>query len=132
ELDDPDNPDIKVPEAWSVARTGLQFILPIYVLLWCLMVEELSPGLSAFWAVATIMGIVVTQRPIIAACRGGRDFAAAIRLGIADLVEGFNLGARNMIGIGIATATAGIIVGTVTLTGMGLMMTDFVEFISGG
>ncbi len=37
-----------------------------------------------------------------------------------------------MIGIAVATATAGIVVGTVTLTGMGLMMTDFVEFLSGG
>jgi hypothetical protein len=37
-----------------------------------------------------------------------------------------------MIGIAIATATAGIVVGTVTLTGLGLMMTEFVEFISGG
>src|SRR5690606_7395245 len=41
-------------------------------------------------------------------------------------------GARNMTGIAIATATAGIVVGTVTLTGIGLVMTDFVEFISGG
>jgi hypothetical protein len=37
-----------------------------------------------------------------------------------------------MIGIAIATATAGIVVGTVTLTGLGLMMTEFVEFVSGG
>lgn len=132
ELDDASNPDIKIPEAWSVARTGLHFLLPILVLLWCLMVEELSPGLSAFWATATIMAIVVTQRPIIALFRGMDGLGDAIGQGIADLVEGFNLGARNMIGIGIATATAGIIVGTVTLTGMGLMMTDFVEFISGG
>src|SRR5690606_15479689 len=32
----------------------------------------------------------------------------------------------------VATATAGIVVGTVTLTGLGLMLTDFVEYISGG
>ena len=37
-----------------------------------------------------------------------------------------------MIGIAVATATAGIIVGTVTLTGVGLKLTEFVEFISGG
>jgi len=41
-------------------------------------------------------------------------------------------GARNMIGIGIATATAGIVVGTVSLTGIGLVMSAFVEFLSGG
>jgi TRAP transporter 4TM/12TM fusion protein len=132
ELDDASNPDIKVPEAWSVARTGLHFTLPIIVLLWCLMVEEMSPGLSAFWATAAVMTIVVTQRPIIAFFRGSRGLASAAKQGLLDLVDGLNLGARNMIGIGIATATAGIIVGTVTLTGMGLMMTDFVEFLSGG
>jgi len=130
-LDDPDAPITELPEAWAVARTGLHFVLPIVVLLWCLMVEELSPGLSAFWATATIMGIVITQRPLIALFRRA-DLAVAARQGLWDLVDGFNLGARNMIGIGIATATAGIVVGTVTLTGMGLMMTDFVEFVSGG
>ena len=37
-----------------------------------------------------------------------------------------------MIGIGVATAAAGIIVGTVSLTGIGLVMTEVVELISGG
>ncbi|MCP4283229.1 MAG: TRAP transporter permease, partial [Gammaproteobacteria bacterium] len=41
-------------------------------------------------------------------------------------------GARNMIGIGVATAAAGIIVGTITLTGIGQVMIEFVELISGG
>ena len=37
-----------------------------------------------------------------------------------------------MIGIGVATACAGIILGTVTLTGIGLVLAEFVEFISAG
>jgi TRAP transporter 4TM/12TM fusion protein len=123
--------DIRLPEAWTVARTGLHFALPILVLLWCLMVEEMSPGLSAFWGTVAIMAIVVTQRPIIAFFRGG-NIAAATLTGFRDLMAGLETGARNMIGIAIATATAGIIVGTITLTGMGLMMTDLVEFLSGG
>jgi len=41
-------------------------------------------------------------------------------------------GARNMIGIGVATACAGIILGTVTLTGIGLVLAELVEFISAG
>ena len=130
-LDDPNSPVIHLPETWTVTRTGLHFLLPIFVLLWALMVEELSPGLSAFWATAAIMAIVVTQRPLIALFRK-QDVAAAAWIGARDLVDGFNLGARGMIGIAVATATAGIVVGTVTLTGMGLMMTDFVEFLSGG
>ena len=132
EMDDPNKPVLHLPDAWPIVRTGLYHLIPIFVLIWCLMVEQLSPGLSAFWATATIIGILLTQRPLIALFRGGRDLGAALGRGLRDLFEGLALGARNMIGIGVATATAGIIVGTVTLTGMGLMMTDFVEFISGG
>lgn len=131
-LDDPDEPIIHLPEAWDVARTGFHFLLPIIVLLWCLMVEQMSPGLSAFWGTATIIALLVTQRPLFALFRAPGTVAGACIEGLRDLVEGLNVGARNMISIGIATATAGIIVGTVTLTGMGLMMTDLVEFISGG
>ena len=39
---------------------------------------------------------------------------------------------KNKTGIGIATAAAGIVVGTVTLTGVGLKLSEFVEIISGG
>ncbi|KAB2848489.1 MAG: TRAP transporter permease [Hyphomicrobiaceae bacterium] len=130
-LDDPNAPLIKLPRAWDVTRTGLDFMLPLIVLLWCLMVEQLSPGLSAFWGTVAIMGIVATRRPLLALFRR-QSLTGATRSAWTDLIDGLALGARNMIGIGIATATAGIIVGTITLTGLGLMMTDFVEFISGG
>lgn len=131
-IDDPNMPLEQLPETWPVARTGLHYLIPLAVLLWCLMVEQLSPGLSAFWATVTILGIVVTQRPLFALFRGSRDLAAVIRLGLDELIDGLALGARNMIGIAVATAAAGIIVGTVTLTGLGLMMTDLVEYLSGG
>ena len=48
------------------------------------------------------------------------------------MLVGCNDGARNMIGIAVATGCAGIIVGAITLTGLGLRMTDFVEFVSQG
>jgi len=131
QLDDPDSPLITLPRAWHVTRTGLDFLLPLFVLLWCLMVEQMSPGLSAFWACATIIGITLTRKPLLALFRR-TDIAEAARASAADLLDGLARGARNMISIAVATATAGIVVGTVTLTGLGLMMTDFVEYISGG
>ena len=131
EIDDPNAPILQLPLAWDVVRTGLDFLIPIVVLLWCLMVEMMSPGLSAFWATLTIIGIVATRKALLAIFRGG-DLGRALFAGLTDLWDGLALGARNMIGIAVATATAGIVVGTVTLTGLGLMMTEFVEFISGG
>jgi TRAP transporter 4TM/12TM fusion protein len=131
-MDDPSAPVVRLPETWAVARTGLYFLLPLVVLLWCLMVEQLSPGLSAFWGTAVMIGILLTQRPLIAWWRRRSVPLAAWRQGWQELLDGMELGARNMIAVGVATASAGIVVGTVTLTGMGLMMTDFVEFISAG
>ena len=75
---------------------------------------------------------MLTQRPLIAALPRR---AGAGRVGPAASTtssHGLNDGARNMIGIGVATATAGIIVGGITLTGLGLRMTEFVEFVSQG
>lgn len=131
QLDDPSSPLIRLPRPWHVTRTGLDFLLPLFVLLWCLMVEQMSPGLSAFWACTTIIGITLTRKPLLALFRR-TDIAEAVRASTADLFDGLARGARNMISIAVATATAGIVVGTVTLTGLGLMMTDFVEYISGG
>ena len=70
ELDDPNAPIIKLPRAWEVTRTGLDFLIPLVVLLWCLMVEQLSPGLSAFWGTVAILGIVATRQPLLALFRG--------------------------------------------------------------
>ena len=62
----------------------------------------------------------------------GEDPIRCLRQGLGDVFEGLISGARNMIGIGVATAAAGIVVGTITLTGVGLVMAEFVEFVSGG
>ena len=121
-----------LPELGPTTKVGLYFFLPIVVLMWCLIVERFSPGLAAFWATALMLFIVVTQRPILALMRGRGDVPAAFKGGIEECVGGMIAGARNMIGIGVATAAAGIVVGTITLTGIGQVMIEFVELISGG
>ena len=131
-VDDPNAPAIHLPEPWPTVRAGLHFFIPIVVLLWCLMVEELSPGLSAFWATACVMVMVPLQPLLLAVFRRETAIDGALKQGLADLWRGLVLGARNMIGIGVACASAGLIVGVITLTGMGLMMTDFVELVSAG
>jgi TRAP transporter 4TM/12TM fusion protein len=104
----------------------------VIVLVWALMVDRLSPGLSAFWAAAYMMFILVTQRPLMAFFRGEGDPAGAVSAGFKDLIDGLVAGARNMIGIGVATATAGIIVGAVSQTGVGSALANVVEVLSGG
>ncbi len=122
----------ELPLLGPTARSGLYFLLPVVVLMWCLTVERLSPSLSAFWATILLIVIVMTQRPLKGWMRKSTGELFTFRRGWQDLITGMVSGAKNMIGIGVATAAAGIIVGTVTLTGIGLVMTEFVEFISGG
>ncbi|MDZ7851162.1 MAG: TRAP transporter permease [Halomonas sp.] len=132
ELDDPDTPIYKLPQTKPTVLVGLQYILPVIVLIWCLMVERLSPGLSAFWATVFMVFIILTQRPITSIFRNRSDMATDLREGVMDLWNGLVTGARNMIGIGIATATAGIIVGAVSQTGVGLVLAEVVETLAMG
>ncbi len=131
-MEDPNEKMEYLPEIGPTLKSGLHFLLPVAALIWNLMVEQLSPALSAFWATCFLMFILVTQRPIFAFFRKSGQYVEATRQGFLDLLNGLVTGARNMIAIAIATATAGIIVGTVTLTGIGLVMTELVELISGG
>ncbi len=130
--DDPNAKEVKLPVVGEIWKTGLYFLLPIVVLVYFLMIERKSPGLSAFWATALLFVILLTQRPLKALFRGESQLANAAFLGVVDLLSGLIAGARNMIGIALATATAGVIVGTVTLTGIGQVMANLVEFVSGG
>lgn len=132
ELDDPNDPIMVLPELGTTVRSGLHFLLPVVVLLWALIVERLSPGLSAFYGVSFLMFILVTQRPLLALMRGKTSLGAATWQGIKELFEGLAAGARNMVGIGVATAAAGIIVGTVAQTGIGGVLVELVEHFSGG
>jgi TRAP transporter 4TM/12TM fusion protein len=131
--EDPDAPLEKLPETRAVLLSGLHFLLPVVVLVWCLMIERLSPGLSAFWGSVMLIIILLTQRPLLSWMRhdGSHDHGTFTD-GVIDLREGLIAGARNMIGIGIATAAAGIIVGAVSQTGVGLVLADLVELLSMG
>ena len=132
EPDDPNAEEVELPVVGEIYKSGLYYLLPIITLVYFLMIEQKSPGLSAFWATMLLFVILLTQRPLKAIFRGQSDTANAIKAGVKDLWDGLIDGARNMIGIGLATATAGVIVGTVTLTGVGQVMADLVEFLSGG
>jgi TRAP transporter 4TM/12TM fusion protein len=133
EMDDPNAPITELPAPGPIAKTGYYFALPVVVLIWCLMVERFSPGLSAFWATLSMIFVLLTQKSLKAMFRGeGSDFMDGVKSGFADLKEGLINGSRNMIGIAVATGTAGIIIGTVSLTGAHQVIGELIEFISGG
>lgn len=132
-VDEPDAPITELPHAGATAITGLYYILPIVILIWCIIIERLSPALSAFWATIAMIIVTLTQHPIKAIFRGqGGQIGPGFAKGISQWVDGMISGSRNMIGIAIATGAAGLIVGTISLTGAHQVIGEFVEFLAGG
>ena len=132
EIDDPNARQITLPVMAEVVPKGLHFLLPILVLIWYLMVERQSPAKSAFYAVMVMMIILLTQKPIKAMMRGDFNLPKHLLEGFDDLLAGMIAGARNMIGIAVATGAAGMIVATVTRTPIGTELAGLVELLSGG
>jgi len=132
---DPDDlakPLLYSPKLGVTVKTGLYYLLPIILLVWCLIVERFSPGLSAFWATMGMIFITLTQHSLKGFLRNDHDYMDGIKRGWSQFIDGMVAGARNMIGIAVATGTAGIVVGTISLTGAHQIMGEFVEFLSGG
>ena len=133
-VDDPDSPITELPVASDTAWTGLYFLLPIIILLWCILPtpERLSAHISAYYACLAMIFIAITQHPLKALFRAENEIANNISRGISQCVDGVISGARNMISIGIATAAAGVIVGSISITGAHGIVGEFVEYLSGG
>ena len=131
-VDPPDAPIIELPRFGPTAVSGLFYVLPIVILIWCIMLERLSPALSAFWASLAMIVVSLTQHPLKAWMRGTGDYGGAFRRGAREWFDGMVSGSRNMIAIGVATGAAGVIVGTISLTGAHQVVGEFVEFLSGG
>ncbi len=136
-VDDPNSQVVEAPRLTPTVLGGAYFALPIFVLIWNLMVrtdtlDRLSPALSAFWATVAMIIVALTHRPLKAAFRGDSEFVNRTVDGFRDFVSGLESGARNMIGIGVATGAAGIIVGTISLTGAHQIIGQVIETIAGG
>lgn len=123
-------PRSELPSFFSTLRKGYYFLIPLVALVYELVVARHSPELAAFHAIVIIGIIILVQKPL-RALRNGTSVLPAIKEGLVDLLTSFATGARNMLNVAIATATAGIIVGVVAL-GLGGLVNQVVETISGG
>jgi len=122
-------PAAEVPRFRSVFPKGVHFLIPLALLV-TLLFRRYSPELSAFWAILALMGLIVV-RDLVRAGREGAPFAPALRGSLQLIWESLVAGGRAMMGIGVAVATAGIIVGVMTL-GLGSLVTEVIIRLSGG
>jgi TRAP transporter 4TM/12TM fusion protein len=125
-------PKEDIPPFGKTFTSGLHYLLPIAILIYLLMVNRWTASSSVFYSILSLMVIVIAQH-LAATLRGnGVSVGQAIRAGFFDIYVGLISGARNMITIAVAVATAGIIVGSVSSTGLNNALIEVVETVSGG
>ena len=105
------------PKAWGVFVNGLHFMLPLG-LITALLLWNYSP---------VLVGVAGTAAVLLASL-----LRKHTRIGFKQLVEGLKQGAMLAISISIACAVAGIVVGVIGQTGVGLQFTESVVSLSGG
>jgi len=107
----------ELPQVRKTIVYGFQFIIPVAILVW-LLVKGNSPMRAGLWAI--LVTVLVSFVRVETRMTPTRILAA---------LEG---GAKGAVQVAIACATAGIIIGVLTLTGLGMRFNSIILFISQG
>lgn len=113
----------ELPKAGKVLREGWLSVLPLILLVWMLMSGR-TPFLSAFSAITACIVVYVIQRVMAAGLVEGLKETAA------GIYEGFVSGARQSLAVTAAAALVGVVIGIVTLTGVGFKIAFMVTSIA--
>jgi len=121
-----------IPELGKTFRSGLHFLLPIALLIYLLIIKRWTAGSSVFYSILAMMAIMIFQKIHYKKLNNISYIFQQVIEGFKDIIRGMIRGAMNMVNVAIAIATAGIIVGAVSSTGLSNAMIEVVELISGG
>lgn len=126
-------PASDLPRTREVLAGGWHFLLPLVALV-ALLVAGYSPMRVGFYAIVSIVAAASARALWTFAMTGPTlaGFLALCRRGVALTLEALELGARNAVAVSMACAVAGIIVGVVGLTGLGLKFSAMMIAFSGG
>lgn len=110
-------PADEIPDWRDVLKTGWYFAIPLVIITW-LLLSGRSAGNAAFWATLSCIVVSWVNRET--------------RMGPKEIWEAIQTGARNTLIVGATIGVIGIIVGTISLTGMGLKFSDLIISMAGG
>ncbi|QVQ50062.1 TRAP transporter permease [Spiractinospora alimapuensis] len=110
-------PKESLPRVRDVMASGFHFLIPLVVLT-ALLLLYWTPLRAGMVAIGVLLLVAMVR--------------AASRLGFWDILEVFVIAARNTLLVSVACAAAGIIVGIVGLTGLGLRLSSYIVGAGGG
>ena len=119
-MDDQDVPNLK-----KTFLSGLHFLIPIFVLIYLLVYVRFTASYSIFYATLSLILVNLLNKIIKES-----NFRNGLIVWYNQTIVGFEKGAINMVGVGIAIATAGVIVGAVGSTGLSTNLIIVIESIA--
>ncbi|MEX0407365.1 TRAP transporter permease [Aquibium sp. LZ166] len=113
----------ELPVAWTVFKAGWLTTLPLFVLV-AVLLSGKTPYLAAFWGIASCLLVLVIQNVI------RHDLKTAARETVRETWDGFVVGAKYSLSVTAAAALVGIVIGVVTLTGVGFKIAYMVTSVA--
>lgn len=110
-------PKNRLPNLKKVLSEGWHLLIPLFVIVY-LLVQGYTPLRAALVCIVVTVAIAMMKK--------------STRLNVKDILDALESGARSAIGVSAACACAGIIIGVVTLTGVGLKIANGIVVLSGG
>lgn len=131
-------PKERLPHTWHVLREGGYLLIPIFVLIY-LLIQGYTPLKAAYYCILSTV-IISAVANNWKAWQGASysnesETAALLECNIAtgkDILQAMENGARLALGVAAACACTGLVIGVVTLTGMGLKLANTIVMLSGG
>ena len=124
-------PEDQIPPLGKTFLSGIHFLIPIFILVYLLLVERWTAASAVFYSILSLFLIIIVKE-VLTAIQLNEGFLNGLLGGYNKVITGLEKGALNMISVAIAIATAGIIVGAVASTGLSNNLIVIVEAISGG
>lgn len=110
-------PKDELPKLLDVLKDGFYYFTPLIILI-VLLVMRFSPSRAVFWALLSTIALSWIK--------------SDTRMGPKEIFEALYSGVQKALEVVAACAVAGIIIGIVTMTGLGLKFSTLIEVLAGG
>ncbi len=108
----------QTPNFKEKMKDGWPFLVPLAVMVWLLTESSSTPSLAAFWSIIAVVAIAVIH--------------PKYKFTLQDFIKCLESGGRGVIEVAAACAMAGVIIGVITLTGLGLKLSMLMITLAAG
>jgi TRAP transporter 4TM/12TM fusion protein len=110
-------PKEEIPPLGKTLKRGIHLTFPIFVML-ILLAMRFTPQYAAFFAILSTVAVCLIH--------------AETRMGLTAIMDALQDGAMSSLSVAACLVCAGLIVGVIGLTGLGLKFTATIVYLSGG